>query len=64
MLMRTKSILVACLILGFEGSGTALAQQRSYKNDGAKPFCLTSVGWQGFGPSRDRAACRNRGMPA
>jgi hypothetical protein len=30
--------------------------QQAYKNDGPKPFCLTSVGAQGWGPGKDWSA--------
>jgi len=53
--MQTKSGVIALLAISFAASGTAFAQ-RAYQNNGTKPFCLTSVGAQGFGPGQDWSA--------
>jgi len=60
--MKTKStqhilnVVVAFYLIALitsAASGVAVAQKRAYKNEGAKPFCITDVGWQGWGHGKD-----------
>lgn len=53
--MRVKSWTIIYLAITLTASSVAVAQTRSYKNEGSKPFCITSVGWQGWGPDQDWA---------
>jgi hypothetical protein len=52
-ILNTTAALCLATLITTAASGTAAAQKRSYKNEGAKPFCITDVGWQGWGHGKD-----------
>jgi hypothetical protein len=52
-ILNTAAALCLAALIASAASGTAAAQRRAYKNEGAKPFCITDVGWQGWGHGKD-----------
>jgi len=52
-ILNTAAALCLAALITSAASSSASAQRQSYKNEGAKPFCITSVGWQGFGNGQD-----------
>jgi hypothetical protein len=52
-ILTTAVALCLATLITTAVSRTAAAQKRSYKNEGAKPFCITDVGWQGWGHGKD-----------